>query len=153
MKLSEALVLRADIQKRIEQLRERLKTSALVQEGERPPEDPQELLAELDRLLDELAGLIARINRTNLGARLLDGSATLTDALAQRDVLKLRHSVLQSVADAAVQPINRYSRTEIRSVPTVDVGALRRQVDEIALRYRTLDTAIQAANWATELLD
>ena len=40
MKLSEALVLRADIQKRIEQLRERLKTSALVQEGERPPEDP-----------------------------------------------------------------------------------------------------------------
>ena len=149
MKLSEALVQRADIQKRIEQLRERLRMSVLVQEGERPPED---LLAEVDRLLDGLAALIAQINRTNLGARLENG-VTLTDALAQRDVLKLRHGVIKSAADAAVHPLNRYSRTEIRSVPTVEVGALRRQADEIAQQYRALDTAIQATNWATELLD
>ena len=45
MKLAEALVLRADVQKRIEQLRNRLRQSALVQEGETPPENPQELLA------------------------------------------------------------------------------------------------------------
>jgi hypothetical protein len=40
MELSEALDLRADTQKRIMQLRERLRASALVQEGEAPPEDP-----------------------------------------------------------------------------------------------------------------
>ncbi len=33
MKLSEALILRADIQKRIEQLRTRLQASVMVQEG------------------------------------------------------------------------------------------------------------------------
>ena len=46
MKLAEILVLHADVQKRIAQMRERLKQSALVQEGEQPPENPQELLAE-----------------------------------------------------------------------------------------------------------
>ncbi len=36
MKFAEALILRADRQKRIEQLRERLVSSAKVQEGEKP---------------------------------------------------------------------------------------------------------------------
>ncbi len=38
MKLAEALATRADLQGRIEGMRERLRQSALVQEGEEPPE-------------------------------------------------------------------------------------------------------------------
>ena len=49
MKLAEALANRADLQRRIEQMRGRLQKSALVQEGESPPEDPQELLEETER--------------------------------------------------------------------------------------------------------
>jgi hypothetical protein len=45
MKLAEALILRADSQKRVEQLRQRLTRAARVQEGENPPENPQELMA------------------------------------------------------------------------------------------------------------
>ena len=152
MKLSEALALRADTQKRIMQLRERLRASALVQEGEAPPEDPQELLAELDRLLGQLRDLVGRINRTNLAARLPNGTS-LTDALAERDTLALRHSILEALAEAATNRVNRYSRTEIRMVPTVDVGAVRRQADAVARERRELDTAIQGINWSTELLD
>jgi hypothetical protein len=66
MKLAEALVLRADTQKRIEQLRERLKISALIQEGDEPTENPQILLEELDRLFGQLETLISAINRTNI---------------------------------------------------------------------------------------
>lgn len=44
MKLAEVLILRADCQKRIDQLRQRLLRSAKVQEGEQPPENPQQLL-------------------------------------------------------------------------------------------------------------
>lgn len=55
MKLAEALVLRADLQKRIAQLRERLRQSALVQEGEQPPENPEQLLIELDQVLNQPA--------------------------------------------------------------------------------------------------
>ena len=152
MKLAEALVLRADIQKRVEQLRGRLTASALVQEGEQPPEDPQTLLAELDQLLDQLAGLIIAINRTNLQTPLAD-QASLTAALARRDVLDLRLDMLNTVANTASQRLDRYGRSEIRRIPTVDVAALRKEIDRVAQRRRELDTSIQATNWATELVE
>jgi len=68
MKLAEALANRADLQRRLEQMRGRLQKSALVQEGESPPEDPEELLEETERLVSELEGYMRRINRTNLSA-------------------------------------------------------------------------------------
>lgn len=151
MKLGEALILRADLQKRIEQLRERLQASVLVQEGEQPPEDPQALLLELDRLSAQLADLILRINRTNLSALLPDGTS-VTDALAQRDVLKLRVGVLKGAVDATNHVAMRFRPTEIRRVPTIDVRALRREIDTLAQQHRTLDTTIQSTNWATDLL-
>lgn len=83
MKLAEALITRADFQKRLEQLRQRLTFSVLVQEGEEPPEDPQALLDEVVRLTQELETLIPRINRSNLTVRLESGQ-TLTEALARR---------------------------------------------------------------------
>ena len=58
MKIAEALIERADIQKRIEQLRDRLSSNALVQEGEEPAEDPTSLLTELDRLENVSASLL-----------------------------------------------------------------------------------------------
>src|SRR5437868_15491169 len=65
MKLAEALILRADCQKRIAQLKARLLVNAKVQEGDAPAGTPQELIAELDRVSTELLSLIKRINRTN----------------------------------------------------------------------------------------
>jgi hypothetical protein len=151
MKLSEALAQRADLQKRVRQLAERLQASALVQEGEQPAEDPQALLAELNGVLEQLQGLIAQINRTNLSTTLESGES-LTGALARRDVLKLRIGTLRSVADAASGNLYRYSRSEIRNVATVDVGELRRETDRLSQQFRELDIAIQAANWATDLV-
>ena len=48
MKLANALSQRSELQTRIRQLEDRLNNNALVQEGERPAEDPMELLKELD---------------------------------------------------------------------------------------------------------
>jgi hypothetical protein len=156
MKLAEALVLRADAQKRIEQLRNRLRQSALIQEGETPPENPQELLDEATRLTDQLARLVARINRANLATTLPNG-ATLTDALARRDALQTRYSLsyslIETAAETAAARMDRYGRSEIRKVATVDVGALRKRLEELAKERRELDTAIQATNWATEIGD
>ncbi|MCC2672411.1 MAG: hypothetical protein K0Q72_4883 [Armatimonadetes bacterium] len=152
MKLAEALVLRADARKRIEQLRERIKLSALVQDGEEPPEDPEELLNEVRRLLREMTDLIQRINRTNLQTTLPDGRS-LTTALAERDTLTLYYTVLQGTADAATPKVDRMGRAEIRKLPTVKVAELRREMDDIARQRRELDTQIQSLNWNTELLD
>lgn len=152
MKLAEALVQRADLQKRIEQLRKRLKLSAQVQEGEQPAEDPAELMAEVERLLGEYTALIGNINRTNLSAQLADGT-TLTNALARRDALALHYSILNDLAEAATVEINRYSRTEIKSHPTVQVSALRKQLDALATQRREIDTAIQSTNWTVDLAE
>ena len=51
-------------------------------------------------MLDELEVLIRNINRTNSGTVMADGR-TVTDALAERDVLRLRYSMLKVSAEAA----------------------------------------------------
>ena len=62
MKLAEALVLRADGQKRIEQLQQRLIQNAKVQADDQPAENPEILQQELEQLAQELVLLIQRIN-------------------------------------------------------------------------------------------
>src|SRR5690606_7278162 len=64
MRLAEALAERAEIQRRIEQLRFRITGNARYQEGEEPAEDAAALLAEADAALEELRDLIRRINAT-----------------------------------------------------------------------------------------
>ena len=151
MKLAEALARRADLQKRIEQMRGRLQQSALVQEGESPPEDPDGLLRESEGMLAELEDLVGRINRTNLEATLADGR-TLTAALAERDALALRYGLLSGLVRMASERVPRYGRNEIRVLSTVNVAEKRRQMDELALRRRDLDTRLQQANWTTDLV-
>lgn len=92
MKLAEALAERADATRRIEQLRARIQSNARYQEGEEPSEDAAALLAEVTQVAERLELLIRRINRTNTAAQVGQGSS-ITDALARRDVLRLRHAV------------------------------------------------------------
>ncbi len=150
MKLAEALMQRADCQKRIAQLRQRLTRSAKVQEGEQPPENPQELLSEVDTAVAELTHLVQRINQTNASTALADGS--LSDALAQRDTLFTKRSVLENLIQAASITHDRYSRSEVRFVSTVDIGSLQRQLDDISRDYRLLDAQIQSLNWQIDLI-
>lgn len=150
--LGEALTLRADMQRRLSELRTRLMASAQVQEGEAPAEEPQALLAEFERTARELQTLVARINRTNLAVTIGTGE-TLTDALARRDMLAVRYSVNRELAAAASKRPERYSLREIKLEATVDVGALRRTVDALAQERRELDVALQAANWANTLAE
>src|SRR5579864_7177065 len=135
MKLAEALVIRADLNKRVELLRTRLVESAKVQEGETPAEDPQVLFQELDQSLAQLTTLITHINRLNLQTLLPDGS-TLTNALTRRDMIALRQSVLMSVIEAASTKQARYSLSEIRFTATVPVAQLRQEYDDLARQRR-----------------
>lgn len=151
MKLGEALTLRSQLQVKFQQLRERLKASAVVQESETPPEDPTMLLGELESVADELEKLIARINKTNLATSLRDGM-TLTEALARRDHLAWLQSALHQVAEAASVVQARYGKAELRMVRTVEVATLRQRADDLAKERRLLDAGIQEVNWLTELI-
>jgi hypothetical protein len=154
MKLAEALALRADAARRAEQLRARITANARYQEGEAPAEDAAALLVEAGEVLTELESLIRRINRTN-SATAVEGG-TLTDALARRDVLRLRHSVVTSAAGAAAgdsQHGYRQLRSELRMIPALPVAELRRQADDLARQLREVDTVIQRTNWEADLVD
>lgn len=151
MKLAEALILRADYQKRIAQLQQRLIRSARVQEGESPPENPQTLLTEVETLTTELTRLIQRINRTNSTTNFCD--RPLSDALAERDVLRLKRAVYDGLISAAAIRQERYMRSELRLVSTVDVSELQQYVDRLSRDYRELDAQIQAMNWVTDLIE
>ena len=149
-KLGEALARRAELQARLGEVRDRLRVSALAQEGDQPAEDPEPLLSELDAIAIELEKLISDINRTNAVTR-ISSAMTLTQALARRDVLGLLHSALKAAADSTAQQQARYSRSEIRLVRTFDVAAVRARVDGLARERRQLDVEIQNANWTVDL--
>lgn len=151
MKLAEALAQRADIQTRLDQLTRRATQVARIQEGDVPDEDPRAITAEVERLLETLESLVARINATN-SATAFDAGMTITDAIAQRDVASRRLRYYAELADAAAARQDRYSRSEVKFVATVDVAATRSLADAAAKRYRELDTRLQQLNWTTELL-
>lgn len=154
--MAEGLALRADAARRVVQLRARIVASARYQEGEEPAEDAAALLAEAGAAVDELEVLLRRINRTNAAA-LIGPEGTITDALARRDGLRLRHALVTAAADAAAGRsqggIGRQLRSELKMIAALPVAGLRAQADELARELRELDVRIQRSNWEVELLD
>ena len=151
MKLAQALILRADTQKRLEQLKGRLLDNAKMQENERPSEDPKLLLKELDRLSDELFRLILAINLTNSSAK-FEGES-LTEMIAKKDTLNQNASVLREFAKSASQKVDLYSNSEIKILSSVDVAMLQKQIDELSKEIRELDMKLQEANWQVDLVE
>ena len=151
MRLAEALQERADLNRKIAQLSARLKNNALVQEGERPGEDPAELLEELNGCIQRLETLITQINRTNCETKL--GCETLTAMLARKDVLLLRLQAYRELADTASQNARRATHSEIKLLSTVNVRELQQEADRMSKTLRELDNALQSANWQTELIE
>ena len=145
MKLAEALAERADLQKRIEQTKSRLKNNAWVQEGERPAEDPVALDGELAALCDQLEKLVTRINLTN-------AQASITGLLARRDALSIRTAALRDFLDEASRTPVRAARGEIKILPTVSVPEYRKKADALSKELRELDMRIQRLNWTTDLM-
>jgi hypothetical protein len=150
MKLAEALMLRADMQKKVASLRERITVNAVVQEGDLAHENPEELLKQAFSILGELESLVASINRANLDHKLPDGR-TITEAIAHRDMLTQRHALLQAaIAGTKKEPV-RYSAREIKWVATVSVPKLHEQSDALSRQIREMNAAIQETNWRVEI--
>lgn len=152
MKLGEALIVRADYQKRIEQLRNRLLQNAKIQEGETPNEDPYELTKELNQIFSNLKQLIKNINRTNL-LTTFGEQQSLADALTERDLLGQERKIYSALLDVAAMQHERYSRTEIKSITTINVKDTQKYVDELSRKHRMLDTKIQEINWLTNVIE
>ncbi|MBQ6943129.1 MAG: DIP1984 family protein [Ruminococcus sp.] len=150
MKLATALSERASLQVRLNELQIRLNANAKVQEGDVPAENPVELIAEKDRILDELENLVTRINLTNSKTE-CDG-VTITELISKRDRMKKDVNIMRSFLNNASSKIDRYSKTEILIKSTVDISEYQKKLDVISKELRQIDEKIQELNWTTELI-
>ena len=137
MKLAEALQERADINRNIEQLRNRLNNNVLVQEGEKPAEEPEKLKQELDASMERLAYLITRINQTNCETK-VDGQ-TLTELIAKKDVLSLKIRVYKEIVGTGSQTSYRVRSAEIKIKSAISVAEWQAEIDKMAKELRLLD--------------
>ena len=150
MKLAEALLLRADIQKKLASLRERIVANALTQEGSAPLLDPNAMLLEAAGVIDELESLVAAINIANLRNTLPDGRS-LTAAIARRDSLMQQHGLIAAAIAATQKEPARYSTREIKWISVVNVKSLQKQLEDISKQLRELNARIQETNWKVDL--
>ncbi len=150
MKLAEALQERSDINIRMQELIHRIRTNAIVQEGEKPAEDPEELLKEYTEAADRLSELIARINLTNCATK-ADGKS-ITELLAEKDALTQKIKAYRELALCASETGNRARATEIKLLSAVDVKEMQKKADDMSRDLRQTDNKIQQLNWTTELL-
>ncbi|MBR3354238.1 MAG: DIP1984 family protein [Oscillospiraceae bacterium] len=150
MKLAEALQERSDINKKINQLRNRLSNNLLVQEGEKTAEDPLTLLKELDLSIKRLQYLIEHINLTN--CQTLVGDKTITELLARKDALTVQISAYRDVIEQGSRNTDRARHSEIKILSTINVAEIQKKTDRLAKDLRNVDNLLQETNWKTELL-
>lgn len=146
MKLAEALNIRAELQTKVAELKERIKASAKVLEGDEPCDNVEVLCKEFNETLVQLEDLIYRINLTNVQTT-LDGES-LTRMMAKRDVLSMRVKAMHDIVRYVSANDTRYGRNELKYV-----RILRKQADTCAKQYRELDMKIQSLNWTVDLID
>ena len=149
MKLAEALQERADLNRKVQQLRSRLMDNALVQEGEKTAEDPAALLKDYEKALAALEDITARINLAN--CKTVVEGRTLTELIAKRDALTQQTGTLRDLAQTASRTYQRATRSEIKIMSAVDVQALQKRADQLSKELRLLDNTIQQTNWTIDL--
>jgi hypothetical protein len=150
MKLAEALLLRADLLKKLSSLRERIGRNAVVQEGEKPHENPAALMDEARVASREFEDLVCRIHRANIRSILPDGRS-LTEALAHRATRIVEHALLQHAIESSQKEPDRYGVREIKWVSVVKASQLQKECDSLASEIRNLNATIQQANWEVEI--
>lgn len=154
MKLAEALQERSDLNYKISDLELRLTQNSLVQEGEVPNENPEELLKTLEqcvKCVNRLQKLIADINLTNCKT-IIEGRS-ITEIIAEKDCAALRLTAYRTLASSAGSINFRARGSEIKLMPTVNVADVQKEADHIAKQVRLLDNLLQSANWTTELIE
>ncbi|WP_051209927.1 DIP1984 family protein [Gelidibacter mesophilus] len=148
MKLAEGLLIRADLMKKIEHLQNRIRPLLIVSDDKRPQEDPDKLLAQLRKSIQDLEAIIIRINKTN-NETTVEDEGSLMEALAKRDALKMLSEKLRHIRYAA--QVENSGATDLKT--TIDIKKLQTEMDQTGRSFREIDSKIQELNWLTELKD
>ena len=150
MKLAELLNHRADLQKRMKDIKQRINRNLLVQESEQPTEQPKELM----KIFAELAaGWVKVVRVINTVNNKTSGTAeeSLSELVVKRDYLKMMYNMFVEAHTGLTPRMDRFSRSEIKQVPTTEAEAVRKECDNYAKQLRELDNLIQTLNWTVDV--
>ena len=152
MKLAQLLNHRADLQKRMKDLKQRINRNLLVQEGEKPAEQPDELICIFTNISYQWREIVQVINMVNnQPINATPGGTTLSEMVVMRDHLKMLYN-MASEAHAGLSPrMDRFMRSEIKQVPSIEADKIRKTCDGYARDLRKLDDDIQEYNWSIEV--
>jgi hypothetical protein len=153
MKLSKALIERAELQRQNRHIIRHLQENVRLPEDDEPTASIENLMEQYEANMGRLSELIRRINKTNCLTE-MDGG-TITDAIARRDCLSSHIHSYQEIYDSVTShDRSRFDNGEIRVkyVRHLDSRILKDKIDSLSKAFRLLDSALQEKNWATELL-
>lgn len=152
MTIGEALSLRARQAQKLNDLRGRIKQNALVQEGTDPAEDAVALMEDYLTTSGEHRHMLTRIALTNVATE-IDG-VKLIALLQEREEMIRARNMFNLAANSATSggDMYRYTRTELKTIPCVNVAELRVKEEDLTEQIRVLDAQIQQVNWATDLI-
>jgi hypothetical protein len=153
MKLGQALSERARQAQKLSDLKKRITASAIKQEDTEPTEDCGALLEEFVAVSRRHARLVGEINKTNQAVRTADGKL-LGDLLRDREAYIRERNMFREACDAASNSGGyRYSRSEIKYIPAIDVKMWRDSEVQADAMIASLDAQIQALNWQFDLIE
>ncbi len=154
MNILEALNLKKDLQNRIESLRRRYVNSVTVKKGEKPIEDPQKLLVELEDGFSQLNDISCRISAANTATRNSKGQ-TIKQLMIELSIVEQRKECLNRAFDEVLfgdaEVYSYYNRPQSEYDVTIDIEALKKEIDSQEVRFRQLTSEIQKLDLTTEI--
>lgn len=151
MKLGALLLEKDSVNKKISDLQQRINEAGIVQEGDKPQEDPVELFQELEDQYTKLGKMDRAICKANYETQFDKEYATLIDAIRARDLMLKRVGVYRSIVQRCAITNNRSRGAEIKFVNTFDVKALRKKQDELTAKAAKLNEQIQVKNFQVDI--
>ena len=154
MKIFEALKLKKDLQERIQNLGNRYEENVRVKEGEKPLEDPNDVMKELEECLSQLYDLCCRINYANMNPENCNSKGKIImELLCEREIQKSRQEILNKSFGAVSSRYHYYygEKDENKYKNIVDIKTLDKKVKEGEAKLRELELEIEALDVKTEI--
>jgi len=136
-------------------IQRRLEAVSLVEEGEKPVEDPSALLDKHLSTSERLESLAVKIASANQDNNVQFGGHTLTlsKALAKREQLRFRVNFLRGFHESLVTGTrSRYYGSDTGKITRIiHPSEIETQLNHASSDLRNLNSAIQEKNWTTDL--
>ena len=152
--LAELLIDRKVLSDTLADLNTRMHNAAVRDKDAEATEGLDDLIEQFTAAAEQYSKIDTVIAKVNQVAKLLvGGEVTIAEAIAQRDLAKRLSAAFKSLQTRVSDPRSedRWNRDAVQRVATMSVSALQTRVNIHAKQFRTLDVAIQQANWRTEV--